>query len=78
MRKLQDGALSIVVPVYNEGGGLPRFHQSLINVLQKATIKPYEVIYIDDGSTDQTAELVSQWHTSDPNIKLISFSRNFG
>lgn len=77
MPKTQDYLLSIVVPVYNESAGLSEFHSSLIGVLQKS-VKDFEVIYCDDGSVDDTAKLISKWHQSDPRIKLISFSRNFG
>src|SRR5581483_1008111 len=69
--------LSIVVPVYNEAAGLGVFHQSLIAVLQ-AMDTEYELIYCDDGSTDNTAELVRQWHADDKRVKLIQLSRNFG
>jgi dolichol-phosphate mannosyltransferase len=78
MPKLQYYLLSIVVPVYNESTGLFKFHASLIEILRHAGVKDYEIIYCDDGSTDNTAELISGWHATDPQIKLISFSRNFG
>jgi glycosyltransferase involved in cell wall biosynthesis len=77
MTKLPDAVLSIVVPVYNEGAGLPAFHDSLVTVLRSAQ-EPYEIIYSDDGSTDDTPQLVSAWHAADPRVRLISFSRNFG
>jgi dolichol-phosphate mannosyltransferase len=78
MHNTHKTALSLVVPIYNEYDGLPKYHESLLSVLKKSDIKSYEIIYVDDGSTDGTAQLVSRWHTSDPNVKLISFSRNFG
>lgn len=55
MRNTRAAVLSLVVPIYNEGDGLPRFHQSLIEVLRNSAIKSYEVIYIDDGSTDNSS-----------------------
>lgn len=70
--------ISIVVPIHNEESGLLKFHKSLINVLEQVVENDYEIIYCDDGSTDNTAKLVSEWNHNDPNIKLISFSRNFG
>lgn len=69
--------LSIVVPVYNEAAGLMTFHQSLIEVLAQLKAD-YEIIYCDDGSDDNTAELVRQWHKAQPRVKLIRLSRNFG
>lgn len=70
--------LSVVVPVYNEGSGLEAFHNSLVGVLKKSPIKSYEIIYCDDGSTDDTAQLVKRWNVADSKVKLIKFSRNFG
>jgi dolichol-phosphate mannosyltransferase len=70
--------LSVVVPLYNEADGLRAFNESLIKTLQEVTENSYEIIYCDDGSKDNTAELVKDWHVSNPKIKLIKFSRNFG
>jgi glycosyltransferase involved in cell wall biosynthesis len=77
MPKTQAYLLSIVVPVFNESTGLSEFHSSLIEILQQS-VKDFEVIYCDDGSLDDTAKLISEWHQRDPRIKLIAFSRNFG
>ncbi len=69
--------ISIVVPVYNEAAGLPDFHASLLDILHTVT-HDYEIIYCDDGSHDETSQIVHDWHQLNPKIKLISFSRNFG
>ncbi|MEI7683165.1 MAG: glycosyltransferase family 2 protein [Candidatus Saccharibacteria bacterium] len=68
--------VSVVVPLYNEAAGLHDFHDGLMLVLGKIG-RDFEVIYVDDGSHDQTAGLVKK-QTSDKRVKLISFSRNFG
>ena len=78
MRKYQETSLSVIVPVFNEAAGLAVFQQSLLSVLNKADVDSYEVIYVDDGSNDNTAELVRRWHDDDSKLKLISLSRNFG
>lgn len=70
--------LSIIVPVYNERAGLHDFHQSLLHVLEKIAPNAYEIIYCDDGSTDDPGELIESWHTQNRRIKLVTFSRNFG
>lgn len=70
-------SVSVVVPVYNESGGLGRFHESLLKILKSAK-RPYEIIYCDDGSTDSSPELIRKWAAKDPKIKLIRLSRNFG
>ncbi len=69
--------LSVVVPVYNEAAGLSDFHKTLIKEVQKASPN-YEVIYCDDGSIDETSEIIHEWHKQDPKVKLIKLSRNFG
>lgn len=67
-----------MVPIYNEYQGLEKFHHSIVDVLKESAVKSYEIIYIDDGSTDNTVDLIRRWNKSDPSVKLISFSRNFG
>lgn len=69
--------LSVVVPVYNEAAGLSEFHESLVKEVQRVTHN-YEVIYCDDGSIDETSEIIRKWHDQDPRTKLIKLSRNFG
>lgn len=67
--------LSIVIPVLNEAETLPpllaRLRESLLNI-------DFEAIFVDDGSTDETAWILEQESLQDPAIKLIRFSRNFG
>jgi polyisoprenyl-phosphate glycosyltransferase len=77
MAELHSPILSIVVPVYNESDGLADFHNSLIRTLIE-TKEPYEIIYCDDGSTDNSSDLIRKWCAKNPNIKLIKLSRNFG
>lgn len=78
MNNSAEPVLSLVVPLYNEGAGLPTFHESLMGTIQKNISEPYEIIYCDDGSSDQTEALIKQWHAADPRTKLIKLSRNFG
>lgn len=69
--------LSVVVPLFNERAGLVDFNKSLEHSITQAT-HSYEVIYCDDGSTDNSADLVLQLRQDNTNIKLIKLSRNFG
>jgi len=69
--------LSIVVPVYNEAESLPEFQRRLTAVLQPLNL-PYEIIFVDDGSGDGSLGLIGRLHATDPRIKALSFSRNFG
>lgn len=69
--------LSIVVPVYNEAANLEVLYASLHAVLEEMG-RSYEVIFVDDGSSDGTFEVVKQLHEQNPAVKGYSFSRNFG
>jgi polyisoprenyl-phosphate glycosyltransferase len=69
--------LDLVIPVYNEQEGIRAFHQSLAAVkLPDVFARRY--IYVDDGSTDETANLLEQLASSDSQITVIRLSRNFG
>lgn len=69
--------LSIVAPVYNEQKGIPIFYKTLVSVL-KTTDVDWEVIFINDGSTDGSLDVLRGLHQSDRRIKVIDLSRNFG
>jgi len=71
--------VSIVVPCYNEQEVVENFYEQLIKTINKLKNKYlYEVIFIDDGSKDKTLEKLKDLRKKDENIKIISFSRNFG
>jgi polyisoprenyl-phosphate glycosyltransferase len=69
--------LSLVVPCYNEGRVLPLLKTRLSDSLTGLNLS-WEVILVDDGSTDDTYYHLAEMHRSDPRFKVISFSRNFG
>jgi len=69
--------LSIVVPVYNEQDGIMVFYQALTDALQEAAVKP-EIIFVNDGSTDGSWNILKGLHEREPQVKLIDLSRNFG
>lgn len=73
----QPTVLSVVVPCYNEAEVLPAFYERTANVLKRCTID-YELIFINDGSEDQTLGIISALCQSDQRVKLIDLSRNFG
>jgi len=68
--------ISIVVPCFNEEESLATFNQTLIQSLPGNY--QYEIIYINDGSSDHTLQIILDLAKSNPAIKYISFSRNFG
>ena len=69
--------LSVVMPVYNEAEVLPKTFQTLRKVLA-GTVWSYELIFVDDGSRDTTAEVLRQEAGTDSRVKVLNFSRNFG
>jgi dolichol-phosphate mannosyltransferase len=72
-----DPELSVVVPVYNEAGNIRKLCSELIPVLDGLEMT-WEVIFCDDGSDDETWELINKLHQEDERLKGIRFSRNFG
>lgn len=69
--------LSVVVPVYNEEAVLPVFHRRLQIALASIS-GGYEVIYVDDGSSDASPQILKKLHVVFPAIAVARFSRNFG
>ncbi len=71
--------ISIVVPCYNEEKNINNFYEEMIKTLEKVKENySYEIIFVNDGSNDQTEIEVKKVRKTDKNIILISFSRNFG
>lgn len=69
--------ISIVIPVFNEAEGISIFHDSVLNSIKKLNYK-FEIIYINDGSTDKSLEILHKIAETDRSVKVINFSRNFG
>lgn len=69
--------LSIIVPCYNEEKVVSLFYKEATKVLKKMDYD-YEVIFVNDGSSDKTLEIITTISADDDNIKYLSFSRNFG
>jgi glycosyltransferase involved in cell wall biosynthesis len=69
--------LSVVVPCYNEQESVQACHERLTEVLA-ALNEPYEIIYVDDGSGDNTAALLKQIQAHDAHVVIVRLSRNFG
>jgi dolichol-phosphate mannosyltransferase len=70
-------AVSVVVPAYNEEGNVRELFRGIVAALSK-THETFEVLFVDDGSSDSTAERVAAICKADPRVGLIRLSRNFG
>ena len=75
-RRSWQPAISVVVPAHNEAAGLALFHQRLTRAL--SGIDNWEVVYIDDGSTDATLAAIESLRRTDDRVALVCLSRNFG
>jgi glycosyltransferase involved in cell wall biosynthesis len=69
--------ISIVIPLFNEDESIPELHQWIQKVMASNGFS-YEVIYIDDGSKDDSWNVISQLKQKDSNIKGVKFQRNYG
>lgn len=69
--------LSVIIPAYNEAGGITQAAQTIGKVLQSAGI-PYELIFVNDGSSDGSWDEITRTAAQDPAVRGLSFSRNFG
>jgi glycosyltransferase involved in cell wall biosynthesis len=69
--------LSIVVPIYNESENIKNLNDKIVNVLLELNYE-YEIIYVNDGSHDNSFELLNECRNENSNIKIINFKRNFG
>ncbi len=70
--------VSIVVPCYNEQEALPLFYEEIIKVAASLQELVFEFVFVNDGSGDQTLDLLKELRKKDSRVHYISFSRNFG
>ncbi len=70
--------ISVIVPCYNEEETLPIFYKEINKVIKKISNVSFELIFVDDGSSDRTLNVIKEFSKDDDNVRYISFSRNFG
>ena len=75
MHELKD--ISIVVPLYNEDESLPELVSWIERVMNEHNLT-YEIVMVDDGSTDRSWEVIQELHQKNPHIIGLSFRRNYG
>lgn len=69
--------ISVVVPIYNEENLIVQFHEAVAGALQ-SVVEDWEVVYVNDGSTDSSLELLKGLQSLDPHIVVAELSRNWG
>lgn len=70
-------SISVVIPVYNEADNIPPLIERLVLTLASMTDQ-WEIIFVNDGSTDQTQSVLEAYANLEPRVKLIEFRRNYG
>ena len=71
-------SISIVIPSYNESQNINEICRRTIEVIKKLNIKKYELIFVENGSKDNSLELLKKINSDNKSVKVISLSRNFG
>jgi len=69
--------ISVIIPIYNEEGNIKELHTKLTNLLPAIT-ENYEILFVDDGSTDNSFAILKELNNEDESVKVIKFRRNFG
>ena len=69
--------LSIIIPIFNEEGNIKQLHEKLLSVMGKNSYN-YEIIFVNDGSTDSSRQKLDAIAVEDEHVKIIHFKRNFG
>lgn len=71
--------LSVVIPIYNEQATLSELYRRLTQVLcENLAELAYEIVFVNDGSSDGSIQILSRLHADDPVVKVVNLSRNFG
>jgi glycosyltransferase involved in cell wall biosynthesis len=69
--------LSIIVPFYNESESIGRMHRAIVDAIEPLNIG-FEMVFVDDGSKDNTLAIATDIARSDPRVRVVKFRRNFG
>ena len=68
--------ISVIVPVFNEADNLDELYAQLVGALEGG--RRFELVFVDDGSTDKGFDILSRLHDADPRVKVVRLVRNFG
>ena len=70
--------ISVVAPVYNESAGIRAFHERAVRVLEALPDATWEIVYVDDGSADDSHAQLARFAAADARVRVVKLSRNFG
>lgn len=76
-QRAENALISVVLPVFNESAILEELTSRIVNVLKPCGYR-FEIVYVDDGSTDGSADLLDRIAAANPQVRVVHFSRNFG
>ncbi len=70
--------ISILIPCFNEEGSLPSLYEALSQLTQQLSNYTWEILFVNDGSKDNTLSILQEYHEKDPQVSYLDLSRNFG
>ena len=70
--------ITIIIPAYNEEESIPYLYERLKNVINEIENYEFEILFINDGSSDNTIEVIKEYRNKDNRVSYVDFSRNFG
>lgn len=70
--------ISVIIPCFNEEEALPVYYQEMCRIMQQMKETEFELLFVDDGSSDKTLDILRHFHMEDDRCRFLSFSRNFG
>ena len=70
--------ISVIVSCYNEEESLPLFYKEISKVMESMSNYQFELIFVNDGSKDNTLKIIKELNSQDKKVRYVSFSRNFG
>src|SRR4051812_34733085 len=74
----QQAACSVIIPVYNEGDNVPSMHRALVDLGETESSVAWEFLFVEDGSSDETFAILVDISRTDPRVKIVRLSRNYG
>ena len=71
-------SISVIIPSYNEEENIKELYERIVKVLDEIDINDYEIIFIENGSSDKSLDILKNINSLNNKVKIVSFSRNFG